>query len=68
MASPKVQTPDEGFLERMFQLKANNTSVRTEILAGVTTFMTMAYIIMSTSIPCVKMVPCSDVATILEVS
>ncbi|MDI9415053.1 MAG: NCS2 family permease, partial [Bacillota bacterium] len=45
MASPKVQTPDEGFLERMFQLKANNTSVRTEILAGVTTFMTMAYII-----------------------
>lgn len=45
MASPKVQTPDEGFLERMFQLKANNTTVRTEILAGVTTFMTMAYII-----------------------
>ncbi|HHV42638.1 MAG TPA: NCS2 family permease [Clostridiaceae bacterium] len=34
-----------GFLERFFQLKANNTSVRTEVMAGITTFMTMAYII-----------------------
>ncbi len=32
-------------LERLFQLKANNTSVRTEVIAGVTTFLTMAYII-----------------------
>ncbi len=32
-------------LERLFQLKAHNTTVRTEILAGVTTFLTMAYIL-----------------------
>lgn len=32
-------------LERLFGLKAHNTSVRTEVLAGVTTFLTMAYII-----------------------
>ena len=31
--------------ERLFALKANGTSVRSEILAGVTTFLTMAYII-----------------------
>lgn len=32
-------------LERLFKLKENKTDVRTEILAGITTFMTMAYII-----------------------
>ena len=32
-------------LERYFQLAAHGTSVRTEIMAGVTTFLTMAYII-----------------------
>ena len=32
-------------LEKTFALSANNTSVKTEILAGLTTFMTMAYII-----------------------
>ncbi len=32
-------------LERLFSLRANNTSARTEVLAGVTTFLTMAYII-----------------------
>lgn len=32
-------------LERFFKLKENNTSVRTELLAGFTTFMTMAYIL-----------------------
>jgi len=31
--------------EKVFKLKQNNTSVRTEIVAGLTTFMTMAYII-----------------------
>lgn len=35
----------EGFLERMFQLKQNKTDVKTEVLAGLTTFMTMAYIL-----------------------
>lgn len=33
------------FWERTFRLQENKTSVRTEITAGVTTFMTMAYII-----------------------
>lgn len=32
-------------LEKFFRLKENKTSVRTEILAGITTFMTMAYIL-----------------------
>ncbi len=31
--------------EKMFKLKENGTSVKTEIVAGLTTFMTMAYII-----------------------
>lgn len=32
-------------LEKIFKLKDNGTTVRTEIAAGVTTFMTMAYIL-----------------------
>lgn len=32
-------------LEKLFQLKAHNTSVKTEVIAGFTTFLTMAYII-----------------------
>ena len=32
-------------LEKLFKLKENNTSVKTEIIAGITTFMTMAYIL-----------------------
>ena len=32
-------------MEKFFKLKENNTNVRTEIIAGLTTFMTMAYII-----------------------
>ena len=32
-------------LDRLFGLSANNTNVRTEVLAGLTTFLTMAYII-----------------------
>lgn len=32
-------------LEKLFRLKENHTDVKTEIVAGVTTFMTMAYII-----------------------
>lgn len=33
------------WLEEKFHLKEHNTSVQTEVLAGVTTFMTMAYIL-----------------------
>ena len=32
-------------LEKWFNLKENNTNVKTEVVAGVTTFMTMAYIL-----------------------
>ena len=32
-------------MEKLFRLKENGTTVRTEIVAGLTTFMTMAYII-----------------------
>lgn len=32
-------------LEKFFKLKQNKTNVRTEIIAGITTFMTMAYIL-----------------------
>ncbi len=36
---------NESRLEKFFQLKARNTSVRTELVAGLTTFMTMSYIL-----------------------
>lgn len=32
-------------LEKIFKLRENGTDVKTEILAGITTFMTMAYIL-----------------------
>ena len=32
-------------LENIFHLKENRTDVKTEIMAGITTFMTMAYIL-----------------------
>ena len=32
-------------MEKLFHLKENGTTVRTEVVAGLTTFMTMAYII-----------------------
>ena len=33
------------FMEKFFKLKEHGTDVRTELLAGITTFMTMAYIL-----------------------
>lgn len=35
----------EGFLDRVFHLRENGTTIKTEIVAGITTFMTMAYIL-----------------------
>ncbi len=43
MANPKPSS--ENMLERLFKLSENKTSFRTEVLAGVTTFLTMCYII-----------------------
>jgi AGZA family xanthine/uracil permease-like MFS transporter len=40
--APGVKVP---FLEKYFQLKENGSDVRTELIAGLTTFLTMAYII-----------------------
>ena len=36
---------DKGMLDRLFHLQENGTTVKTEIMAGITTFMTMAYIL-----------------------
>src|SRR6202167_3614730 len=36
---------DFGLLERVFQLREHETTVRRELLAGLTTFMTMAYVV-----------------------
>ncbi|MBA2529432.1 MAG: NCS2 family permease [Euzebyales bacterium] len=40
-----TNTRAAGVLERRFQLAERGTSVRTEVVAGITTFMTMAYIL-----------------------
>jgi len=37
--------PDTGFLGKLFKLNRNRTTVKTELVAGLTTFMTMAYIL-----------------------
>lgn len=38
-------SPRPGWLERIFKLRHHGTTVRTEMIAGMTTFITMAYII-----------------------
>lgn len=43
--SDTISKSDSGFLNRYFKLKAKGTSVRTEVVAGITTFVAMAYII-----------------------
>jgi AGZA family xanthine/uracil permease-like MFS transporter len=49
MATKKAESAAEGgfssMLDSYFGLRANRTDVRTEVIAGVTTFLTMAYII-----------------------
>ena len=37
--------PEGGLLEQVFKLSQHKTNVKTEIIAGITTFMTMAYIL-----------------------
>lgn len=41
----EINKGKSSFLESYFKLKENKTNVRTEVLAGITTFITMAYII-----------------------
>ncbi|MGI6610543.1 MAG: NCS2 family permease [Limnochordia bacterium] len=45
MSQQATPGANDSFLERRFKLKENKTNVRTEVAAGITTFMTMAYII-----------------------
>ena len=44
MSTPNFQG-NQSFLDKIFKLKENGTSVKTEVLAGLTTFLTMAYIL-----------------------
>lgn len=41
----KTNSAFSAWSERIFKLKEHKTDVRTEIIAGLTTFMTMAYIL-----------------------
>ena len=43
---PAVRAAPSGALDRYFELTARGTSARTEVLAGMTTFLTMAYIVL----------------------
>ncbi|QZY56067.1 NCS2 family permease [Crassaminicella profunda] len=45
MAEIVEQELKQGKLERIFKLKERHTDIRTEVTAGLTTFMTMAYIL-----------------------
>ena len=40
-----LAAPRGGWLERLFKLRLHGTTVKTELIAGLTTFITMAYII-----------------------
>ena len=44
-AGKQTAVVETGILDKTFHLQRNGTTVRTEIIAGLTTFMTMAYII-----------------------
>ena len=41
----KTSTLKPNLFEKIFKLKEHNTNIKTEIMAGITTFMTMAYIL-----------------------
>src|SRR5690606_21547594 len=43
--SQELPSGSDGLLERYFRLSEHGTSVRTEVVAGVTTFVVMSYII-----------------------
>jgi AGZA family xanthine/uracil permease-like MFS transporter len=45
-AGTEAATQRAGLLERHFELGARGSDLRTEVLAGVTTFLTMAYIVL----------------------
>ena len=61
--APRSAEPS-GPIERLFQLTEHGTDVRTELLAGLTTFLTMAYIIFvnprSSATPACRRTRCSS--------
>jgi adenine/guanine/hypoxanthine permease len=46
LTEAETEPEPAGLLERRFELSARGSDLRTEILAGVTTFLTMAYIVL----------------------
>jgi AGZA family xanthine/uracil permease-like MFS transporter len=44
-SAARAQAGPSGLLERLFKLREHGTTARTEVVAGITTFLTMAYII-----------------------
>ena len=46
MEITNLSNDKNNFLEKIFKLSENNTNVKTEVTAGITTFMTMAYILL----------------------
>jgi AGZA family xanthine/uracil permease-like MFS transporter len=45
MANTNIHPRGDTMLEQLFKLKDHDTSIRTEVLAGLTTFLTMSYIV-----------------------
>ena len=45
MINKKMENKEENIVEKFFKLRERGTDVKTEIMAGITTFMTMAYIL-----------------------
>lgn len=45
MSTDKLNMEKSNIFERFYQLKENGTDIRTEIIAGITTFLTMAYVL-----------------------
>lgn len=41
-------------LEKLFKLRENGTDAKTEVMAGITTFMTMAYTLQSIRVSCLQ--------------
>jgi AGZA family xanthine/uracil permease-like MFS transporter len=42
--SPEIKKNDSNIIERFFKLSEHNTTIKTELMAGLTTFVTMSYI------------------------
>ncbi len=45
IGAPSLNSKEKRLLERIFHLKENQTTVRRELFAGLTTFMAMAYVV-----------------------